>query len=95
MFVAIRSGSMAEAGPGFPNTESRVTQSMMEHEPPPPPPHGRPRSPERELRDRAKAAKLRHSAAKARMKATRLEDRSRRLFRKATAMEQRANELDG
>lgn len=29
------------------------------------------------------------------MKATRFEDRSRRLFQKATAMEQRADELDG
>ena len=53
------------------------------------------RNPEHELRDRAKAAKLRHRAAKARLKATHLEDRSKHLRTKADQMERRANELDG
>src|SRR2546427_12837115 len=59
------------------------------------PPSPRPRAPEHELRDRAKAAKLRHKAARARVKANRLQDRSRYLFQKATTMERRADELDG
>jgi hypothetical protein len=59
------------------------------------PPSPRPRAPEHELRDRAKAAKLRHKAARARVKATRLQDRSRHLFQKATTMDRRADELDG
>src|SRR3989442_3888178 len=59
------------------------------------PPSPRPRAPEHELRDRAKAAKLRHKAARARVKANRLQDRSRYLFQKATTMESRADELDG
>jgi len=59
------------------------------------PPAPRPRAPEHELRDRAKAAKLRHKAARARVKANRLQDRSRYLFQKATTMERRADELDG
>src|SRR5438445_4398123 len=58
-------------------------------------PSPRPRAPEHELRDRAKAAKLRHKAARARVKANRLQDRSRYLFQKATTMERRADELDG
>jgi len=53
------------------------------------------RGPEHELRDRAKAAKLRHRAAKARLKANRLEDRCRHLRQKAEHMERRADELDG
>jgi acyl-CoA reductase-like NAD-dependent aldehyde dehydrogenase len=53
------------------------------------------RNPEHELKDRAKAAKLRHRAAKARLKATHLEDRSKHLRTKADQMERRANELDG
>lgn len=70
--------------------------------PPPPPPAERhvfprspPRAPEHELRDRARAAKLRHRAAKARVKANRLEDRAKILHHKATGWEQRADELDG
>src|SRR5881397_563282 len=59
------------------------------------PPSPRPKAPEHELRDRAKAAKLRHKAARARVKANRLQDRSRYLFTKATTMERRADELDG
>src|SRR3989442_12610355 len=59
------------------------------------PPSPRPRAPEHELRDRAKAAKLRHKAARARVKANRLQDRSRYLFQKATTMERRADDLDG
>jgi acyl-CoA reductase-like NAD-dependent aldehyde dehydrogenase len=55
----------------------------------------RPRAPEHELRDRAKAAKLRARAARARMKAKRLEDRSQRLNQKAAKLEHRADSLDG
>jgi len=51
--------------------------------------------PEAQLRDRAKAAKLRHKAAKARVKAERLADRSQRLAAKAQAWEQKADALDG
>ena len=58
-------------------------------------PAPKPRAPEHELRDRAKAAKLRHKAARARVKANRLQDRSRYLFQKAQTMEHRADELDG
>ncbi|MGI0148305.1 MAG: hypothetical protein ACREDF_02070 [Thermoplasmata archaeon] len=54
-----------------------------------------PRSPEHELRDRTKAAKLRHKAAKARMKATRMTERAHHLNEKASHWERRANELDG
>lgn len=54
-----------------------------------------PRPPEHELRDRAKAAKLRHKAAKARVKATRMRDRSKTLFQRAEQMERKADELDG
>lgn len=53
------------------------------------------RGPEHELKDRAKAAKLRHRAAKARLKANHLEDRCRHLRLKADQMERRADELDG
>ena len=53
-----------------------------------------PRSPERELRERAKAAKLRHKAASARVKANRLEDRARTLYQKAVEMDKRADEFD-
>lgn len=53
------------------------------------------RSPEHELRDRTKAAKLRHKAAKARMKATRMTERAHHLREKATQWDRRANELDG
>jgi hypothetical protein len=59
------------------------------------PPSPRPRTPEHELRDRTKAAKLRHKAARARMKSNRLEDRARHLSQKAAKMERRADELDG
>ena len=54
-----------------------------------------PRPPEHELRDRAKAAKLRHRAAKARLKANRLGARAKSLNEKATSWERRADELDG
>jgi acyl-CoA reductase-like NAD-dependent aldehyde dehydrogenase len=53
------------------------------------------RGPEHELRDRAKAAKLRHRAAKARLKANHLEERTRHLRSKADQMERRADDLDG
>ena len=76
-----------------PRHDSVPTQAPSERAVFPPAP--RPRAPERELRDRAKAAKLRHKAARARVKATRLQDRSRHLFQKATTMERRADELDG
>ncbi|OGS61838.1 MAG: hypothetical protein A3K59_07070 [Euryarchaeota archaeon RBG_19FT_COMBO_69_17] len=67
----------------------------MESEPPPPPPERPSRSPEHELRDRAKAAKLRHRAAKALLKAKRLEEHSRLLSERASSWETRADELDG
>ncbi|HYS72572.1 MAG TPA: hypothetical protein VEO96_01125 [Thermoplasmata archaeon] len=68
----------------------------------PPPPSDRPvptrspraRGPEHELRDRAKAAKLRSKAAKARVKANRMTDRARHLNEKAAQWERRADELD-
>src|SRR2546427_12819286 len=53
------------------------------------------RGPEHELKDRAKAAKLRHRAAKARLKANHLEERTRHLRSKADQMERRAGGLDG
>jgi len=53
------------------------------------------RGPEHELRDRAKAAKLRHRAARARVKANHMEDRARHLKEKAAHMERRADDLDG
>lgn len=51
--------------------------------------------PERELRDRTKAAKFRAKAAKARMKASRMKERAHHLNEKAAQWEQRANQLDG
>lgn len=54
-----------------------------------------PKGPAHELRDRAKAAKLRHKAARARVKANQLEGRARHLSQKALDMERRADELDG
>lgn len=54
-----------------------------------------PKSPEHELRERAKAAKFRHKAAKARVKAKRMEDRARYLNQRADEWERRADELDG
>jgi hypothetical protein len=51
--------------------------------------------PERELRDRTKAAKFRAKAAKARMKASRMKERAHHLNEKAAHWEQRANQLDG
>ncbi len=67
-----------------------------------PPPETRPvfprsarRGPEHELKDRAKAAKLRHRAAKARLKANHLEERTRHLRVRADQMERRADDLDG
>lgn len=64
----------------------------------PPPPATdlpvRPRAPEHELRDRAKAAKLRSKAAKARVKANRMADRAHHLNDKAAQWERRADELD-
>src|SRR2546422_10695298 len=50
------------------------------------PPSPRPRAPEHELRDREKAAKLRHNAARARMKRTRLGDLGPHLVQKAAKM---------
>src|SRR2546422_11245845 len=59
------------------------------------PPSPRPKAPAHELRDRAKAAKLRHKAARARVKANRLQDRSRYVFQNATTMGHRADALVG
>jgi acyl-CoA reductase-like NAD-dependent aldehyde dehydrogenase len=80
----------------------RIMDPGSEHSTPDSQPESRPvfprsagRNPEHELRDRAKAAKLRHRAAKARLKATHLEDRSKHLRTKADQMDRRANELDG
>ncbi len=59
---------------------------------PPPPPMP---PPAHELRDRAKAAKLRHRAAKARVRAHSHEERAKRLQEKANVLEQKADHLDG
>ncbi len=59
----------------------------------PPPPPGPP--PEHELRDRAKAAKLRHKAAKARIKARNFEGKAKHLEEKANLWELKADHLDG
>ena len=67
-----------------------MTYSGQPEEMPPPP---RPAS--GELRDRAKAAKLRHKAAKAKLKAHNLKERAVRLEDKANAWENRADQLDG
>ncbi len=48
-----------------------------------------------ELRDRAKAAKLRHKAAKAKLKAHNLKERALRLEDRASSLETRADQLDG
>ena len=64
-------------------------QGQPEEIPPPP----RPAS--GELRDRAKAAKLRHKAAKAKLKAHGLKERAARLEDKASAWEDQADQLDG
>lgn len=48
-----------------------------------------------ELRDRAKAAKLRHKAAKAKLKAHNLKEKAVRLEDRASAWETRADQLDG
>jgi hypothetical protein len=53
------------------------------------------RSPQHELRNRTKAAKLRAKAAKARMKASRMKERAHHLNEKASTWEARANQLDG
>jgi hypothetical protein len=53
------------------------------------------RTPEHELRNRTKAAKLRAKAAKARMKASRMKERAHHLNEKASEWETRANQLDG
>jgi hypothetical protein len=50
---------------------------------------------ERDLRNRTKAAKLRHKAAKARMKATRMTERAHHLNDKAAQWERYASQLDG
>lgn len=48
-----------------------------------------------ELRDRARAAKLRHKAAKAKLKAHTLKEKATRLEDRASAWETRADQLDG
>jgi hypothetical protein len=52
-------------------------------------------SPDRDLRNKTKAAKLRHKAAKARMKATRMKERAHHLNEKAAQWERQAHQLDG
>ena len=65
-------------------------------EPPPPPPeHPAPREQVHELRDRAKAAKLRHKAAKACLKATRSQEKPKVLFERAAYFEEQADAYDG
>jgi len=61
----------------------------------PPPVQRAPKEQVHELRDRAKAAKLRHKAAKARLKATRLQEKSKRLFHDAAYYEEQADLMDG
>ena len=51
--------------------------------------------PDHELRDRARAAKLRHRAAKAKLKAHNLKVRAKHLEDRASTLEQRADALDG
>ena len=75
--------------------DSAPSPSPLPHERPVFPKAPPPRSPEHELRDRTKAAKLRHKAAKARMKASRMTERAHHLGEKASHWERRANELDG
>ncbi len=65
----------------------------MQGQPETMPPPARPAS--GELRDRAKAAKLRHKAAKAKLKAHTLKERAARLEDKASTWESRADQLDG
>lgn len=66
-----------------------AADGQPEEMPPPPQPAAG------ELRDRAKAAKLRHKAAKAKLKAHNLKERARRLEDKANAWETQADQLDG
>ncbi len=54
-----------------------------------------PRPASGELRDRARAAKLRHKAAKAKLKAHNLRERAARLDDRASSWETRADQLDG
>ncbi len=65
-----------------------ASQAPPEEMPPPRPVSG-------ELQDRAKAAKLRHKAAKAKLKAHNLRERAARLDDKASSWETRADQLDG
>jgi hypothetical protein len=73
--------------------ESLYDTSPPEIEPTPQPAPSR--TPEHELRNRTKAAKLRAKAAKARMKASRMKERAHHLNEKASQWEARANQLDG
>jgi len=83
---------------GLPSVESMQSSDRepadfpTSEELPPPPPLP---PPEHELRDRAKAAKLRHRAAKARVRAHSLEEKAKRLQEKANVLEQKADHLDG
>jgi hypothetical protein len=71
------------------------TTSPPESEPTPQYQSASARSPEHELKNRTKAAKLRAKAAKARMKASRMKERAHHLNEKASQWEARANLLDG
>lgn len=79
--------TIMETGPEHPIPTPSETRPVF--------PRSARRGPEHELQDRAKAAKLRHRAAKARLKANHLEDRSRHLRVKADQMDRRADDLDG
>ena len=87
--------AMVEAGPGFPNTGSRVMEQTSHAASP-----GSPEDTQRDtsaprLKNLAKTAKLRQKAANARVKANRLAERSGRLTKKAVDWESYADELDG
>jgi len=84
-----------EPGPEHPVSTPQTPTPIPTPETRPVFPRSARRGPEHELKDRAKAAKLRHRAAKARLKANHLEERTRHLRSKADQMERRADDLDG
>ncbi len=84
---------MAEIAPGAPNTGSRIMESTAEWKRMEPPKEGAPT--DDQMRELAKAAKLRRRAAGMRARAARLQDRTRALFDEAAGLDRRADGLDG
>src|SRR6266566_8505882 len=76
-----------EPGPEHPVPTPQTPTPIATPETRPVFPRSARRGPEHELKDRAKAAKLRHRAAKARLKANHLEERTRHLRSKADQMD--------